>query len=240
MQNSRPVVRWVVGECHTLGYDTLYESIKSFKKIYKNNFIYCICFNSKKIKKTLVKSLELVDKIIDQKKFQKTLPFNPFKKRGPHWKLYPPRLFPEQHELILDNDLIIYEEMKEIEEFLSDESLCLTTRAIKRSYNKKYEHHIKRDFNINTGLVGLPPFFDYQKKIEIVLSYGKSVWKDYFDEQTVVAGVLQSENTKVIPFETISSCCGLTHFNIGKKGTHFIGINKGYDKWWKEYKVKNL
>jgi hypothetical protein len=236
----KPVVRWVVGACNPLGYDVLYESIINFKKIYKDKFLYCICYNSRQIHNKLKKSFNCVDRVFNQRKLKNALTYNPEIKKGPHWKLYPPRIFKNQHELILDNDIIVYEKIEQIEEFLSNEDIFITTRAIRRSYNKKYDNHIKQGFNINTGLVGLPPNFDYEQEILKIMKNAKEEWSNHFDEQTLVARILQNKKTIVIPFEILSSCCSLTRFAIGKKGTHFIGANKGYDKWWNEFKIKCL
>lgn len=237
---KKPIIRWVVGDCHKLGYQVLYESIIKFKNIYKNNFLYCLCYNVNKINKELKKSLDIVDKTINQKKFKETLTYDPCVLNGPHWKLYPPRAFPDRHEIIIDNDIIIYKKLKEIDEFLFNKNLFITTEAVERSYGSQFGDIVRKNFNINSGLVGLPPFFNYKKEIEDILKKGSGIWKNHFDEQTIVASILQKNNTKIIPFNTISSCCSITGLSVGKKGTHFLGVNNGYDKYWKQFKIKNL
>ena len=239
MRISKPVVRWVIGDCHDLGYEVLYESILNFKKIYKDKFIYCVCFNNKKIKNNLKKSLDLVDHIFDQKKFTKSVSYNPKLINGPHWKLYPPRLLHDQHEIIIDNDIVIYKEIEEINAFLLSNTFLITS-PIKRSYSKQFGGKIKKNFNINSGLVGLPPGFDYKKEIENILSEGSGSWMEHFDEQTVVAAIMQNKKLTIIPFSTLSACCNGTKMLIGEKGTHFLGVNKGFKKWWREFKIKNL
>lgn len=239
-KKQKPLVRWVVGECDKLGYDLLYESIINFKKIYKNIFLYCICYNSIEHHNKLKKSFELVDFVLNQRKFKNNLILDPTLINGPHWKLYPPRIFKHQHEIILDNDIIIYKKIKQIEEFLATKNTFITTKAIKRSYNKKYESQIVEGFDINTGLVGLPPNFDYEKEIKNILKNIDEKWHNHVDEQTLVAFVLQQQKTIVIPYDVLTACCGITQFEMGKSGTHFVGANKGYDKWWKEYKIKHL
>lgn len=241
MKSLKPVVRWVIGNCHELGYEVFYKAVLCLKSIYKNRFTYCICFNSKKINQNLKKVLAEVDLVFDQKKFYKEFNYNPLGIKGPHWKLYPARLFEDTHEIILDNDLVIYKELNEIEEFLLNSNLFITTEALKRSYNKKYDKLIKHNFNINTGIVGLPPNYDYKKKIQKSLdNFGPGFWSKHFDEQTIVASILQNEHTKIIPFNTISTCCNLSGLKIGEKGTHFLGANHGFDHWWKEFRIKIL
>jgi hypothetical protein len=235
-KNQKPIVRWVIGEVHELGYELLYESITNFKKIYGDKFEYCICYNSKKIKKYLLKCLNLVNYTFDQTFYLKEFSYNPLNKKGPHWKLYPPRLFQCNHELILDNDLIIYKKLDEIEIFLNNKDMLITTQAVKRSYNKKYDNYIKKEFNINSGLVGLPPNFNYKQELQTMLNLGPGYWDEHLDEQTLVASVLQQQNTKIIPLKVISVASELTNYLFGEKGTHFVGTNGGFDKYWKHWK----
>lgn len=240
MKISKPVLRWVVGDCHELGIKTLLFSIKNIKKIYQNNFYYCICFNSINVSKTLKQCFEEVDLVINQNNFFQSLSYSPYVKKGPHWKLYPPRICKNQHEIIIDNDIVIYDKIQEIEDFLSQKNIFITTAAIKRSYSNQFGNIVSKNFNINSGLVGLPPLYDYKKEIEDVLIKGSGKWRHHFDEQTVVAAILQKNNSKIIPFKTISACCNITKFILGEKGTHFLGVNKGFDVWWKEFKIKQI
>jgi hypothetical protein len=235
---SKPIIRWVVGNCHELGYKVLHESILSFKKIYQKKFYYCICFNSINTSTSLKQCFKEVDLILNQNDFSQSLSYDPHIKKGPHWKLYPPRICENQHEIVLDNDIVIYDKLKEIDDFLSNDDMFITTTAIKRSYSGQFGDIVNKNLNINSGLFGLPPNFNYKEEIEKILQKGSGMWQDHFDEQTIIASIIQNNKFKIIPFNTISSCCGITDFVVGKRGTHFIGINKGYKKWWREFKIK--
>lgn len=79
---SKPIIRWVIGDCHKLGIETLFFSITNIKKIYKNNFYYCLCFNSKNASKNFKKCLEEVDLTINQNDFFQSCHTIPIPQKG--------------------------------------------------------------------------------------------------------------------------------------------------------------
>lgn len=240
MQISKPVIRWVIGPCHALGFELLNYSIKRFKRIYHNNFHYVICFNQlDDLLKTQL-PIDLVNATVDQNKYLNSLITPPPKSSnsiaGTSWKLYPPRLFNNQHEVIIDNDVIIYKRLPELEKFLESDKLFIVTEAFKRSYSGRFETLVNKNFNINSGLVGLPPKFDYATKINNLLEKNSGDWQTHFEEQSLVAAVLQNENVKMISINKIQVSGPTPGFNIGSCGTHFCGVNKGYSQDWNVFK----
>lgn len=237
---TKPLIRWIIGPCHELGFDCLNESVRRFNKLYGSLFFKTICYNQLNTKQINKLPKHLVDQIIDQNKFSKDLKISPpLKKAGTAWKLYPPRLSLNTHEIIIDNDLIIYKNLEEIEEFLKNKDQFLITEGYRRSYNKTFDKNIKSNFIINSGFVGLPPFFDYKKEIDNILDINKK-WENHFDEQSIVANILQNKKTKIINLNKISiNGYNTGNFN-GECGTHFNGINQGFNTRWMEFLMVKL
>lgn len=229
---SKPIIRWIIGPVTEEGFDCLCHSVKLIQNLYQNRFTYIICCNN--LSKNQESKLPPVDNFVNQNDFSNCLPFPPPTNKGkPAWKLYPPRINPFVHEIIIDNDLIIYRKHPSIEEFLKRTDLFVVTQAIKRSYSERFSSEIPDDFNINSGLLCLPPFFDYQKEIVKLLKIPEQ-WEEHTDEQTIIASILTKKSTKIIPFSEISVC--YKEFKKGTYGTHFVGLNSGFVKSWNLYK----
>ena len=108
---------------------------------------------------------------------------------GPAWKLVPPRLNINTHEIVIDNDLVLFKRSKYIENFLNGDHIIFSKAAI-RSYGD-LDRYVG-NFLINTGLLGFPPKFDFEKflaqKIRYILKVNKSKIKHniHFNEQGLV------------------------------------------------------
>jgi hypothetical protein len=241
-KKEKPVVRWVIGPCHKSGFDVLNLSITKFIRLYKDRFKYVICHNQISSDKLTLLPLHLVDEVFDQRLYSKSLnippPDNEFS--GSAWKLYPPRLYQNCHELLIDNDLVIYRKVPEIEDFLNSKDLCIITEAFRRNYQGKFENFVKLNFKVNSGFVGLPPNFNYALKIQEILkasNYDHLLkWETHFEEQSIVASILQKEQTKIIPLTTIQVNGPESGNKIGLCGTHFTGTNKGFSNFFEKFK----
>lgn len=230
------IVRWNVGKTTKEGFDCLKYSIKKFKHLYKDyNIEYFICFNDiEKEKFSDFKDMNLINK----KDFTKSLPIDPPKKTGlPAWKLYPPRLDKDSHEIIIDNDLILFKKPEIIEEFFKSDDLIITTESLKRSYSGKLKDVIPNNFNINTGLICLPPKFDFKKKIIDCINEFNLDWKNHFDEQTCLAYIFSKhKNLSIIKLTDIYVCHA--DYKNSNCGFHFAGVNDGNKNYWEYFLLK--
>lgn len=222
------LIRWVIGPVSPLGFDCLNVSTKLMQHLYPKARLV-VCHNGlSEEQKTKLPPVELFEQKGDV--------------WGPAWKLFPPRLDVNDHEILIDNDIVLYERSEIIEEFLGQTKLCVVTEAYKRSYSPQFEDLVPTDFNINSGLVCLPPGFDYGRSIQSVFDYSRRIkaklWEDHFDEQTIVASVLSRNTTKIIPITDISVC--VTSYVRGRIGTHFVGLNGTKTDHWQAYLLENL
>jgi hypothetical protein len=219
----KPLIRWTIGPTTKEGCDALELSIKCWKKVYKN-FDLIVCYNlwNERLKKLDVE-------LISQEQFSN---YNLIKPKGNSWKLYPPRLRPNSHEIFIDNDLVLYKKVDIIDEFLESFDLFFITCGLMTHHNP---------FStacINSGLFGIPPHFDLQKEIdEAIIRVNLKDW-EFFDEQGLVGSIITKNKHKIIPIDEISNC----YFECipGKSGSHFCGVNSGHVSYWNQFQTHNL
>lgn len=224
----KTIVRWTVGPVSQQGFDCLKLSVKKLQKIIGKKALYVICHNN--LTTSEIEKLPKVDCLIDQKEYAGTCP--PPNHFNPGWKLYPPRLDLNSQEILLDNDLIVYRLPSAVEKFLDGAEQIIVTEAFRRSYNGELEKEIPKSFNINTGLLCLPPGFDFSKQLKPYTSE----WQNWFDEQTIIAHLLSREisRVEVIPTEQVFVC--FERFKKGTCGVHFVGLNQGNTQFWDQFK----
>lgn len=221
----KPLVRWTMGPACPEGYRLLLESIFRFKKIY--DFDMVVCYNNQEPNYLdFIKSLG-VD-VVDQSTFPQK-----FEVKDAFWKLVPFRLRPEGYEIFIDNDLVIWDRIPEIDQFVNSKA----TLIYQGMWGKHGVYKLPVEFNVNSGIFGVPPNFDLEKH---VLDCWKSPFIeneegdqefDRFSEQGLVGtALLKNDSYIVIPqcripiLETYFSY-DLHKKNLNACGFHFVGSN---------------
>lgn len=253
----KPLIRWTFGMVKAPGEEVLRMAARRFRALYPE-FDYVICYNNlrtdaKSYWKSLGKNPDQLDRLkelgfdlYEQTTDDLDYPLMPADSPagwkgsmpGWGWKLCPPRLRPEAHELWVDNDLIIRERLPEIDAWLaSDKPIIAKGHREDKRYYGDFAPFVKG--NYSAGFFGLPPRFDFASEIkercETVL-HGKSL--GHFDEQGLVASIITSRdhilahNIKIIkrlpsrPFP---------------KALHFITTNRFHThEDWENYKCSIL
>lgn len=231
----KPLVRWTIGNVRDEGFEMLKESVRLFKKIH-NEFDFVVCYNEIS-NESLPKDINLFFQTHDCC----AIPIKPNSTNA--WKLFPPRLRFDSHEIFIDNDMIICNKIPQIVEFLkSDKPLCYG-RYDERpfpygSFAKLFKKSSEPQFKLNSGIFGLPPNYDFEKDlIENIFKLQLNEW-GYFDEQGLVATCLMHKNPILINTEEISNCW--KSFKFGRYGFHFCGHNAEELDAWKAYKRKSV
>lgn len=162
MFSIKPLVRWTIGGIvQEESFLCLEKSIYLWKKLYGEYFNYAICCSDIEIFKRINKIKNV--SIINQKKYLKQLPFYP---HDTFWKFCPPRLSLTTHEIIIDNDILLYEKSPTINWFLSQKKYAISTAAHKAMHGCFFSFLLKSNFKINTGLIGFPPDYDFEKELK--------------------------------------------------------------------------
>ena len=233
---QKPIIRWTIGDPHKAGKKALKCSVKAIRKLYKEKFELVICHNGNE------EEFPQVDRIINQRSMvENSLLYEPpdSEKCGTAWKLYPPRIDIERHEIFMDNDVILYKRLDQIDEFLSGDKF-LTSEAITRSYGDRFDHLVKQGTNWNTGLLGLPPRFDLKREINKVLKKYPGKWESHFDEQAVFISIIQDKDNIMVTLKELQVVTPEGKFERGTHGIHFVGVNKGATNHWDRFNTIQL
>jgi len=235
----RATVCWTLGNTSNfVALEVLKESVNCLRKLYNLDFKYVLKYNN--LSKDMLSRLpDVFDEVIDQQLHTSYLLMSPPKARflgGCAWKLYP-CVVDDNYQIMMDNDIIIWDRI--FDPFIESDEF-MVTEAIKRSYTPRLHEFIRPDFNINTGLIGLPRNSNVVLEINRITKNHDVEWTEYFDEQSVMAIFLQEQDVHVFPKDAISVVGKETPYYLGKSGIHFVGLNSGYNDHWYRYKRRGL
>lgn len=227
----KPLVRWTIGgSVPEKGFKSLRRSIELWKRTYGDEFDYVLCHNIP------VENFGI--ETVDQCNFCNTLPYEP---KDTFWKFCPPRMRPESHEIIIDNDLLVYNRCPTIDWFLSQTDQVISTAAHK-AYHGCFEPYLFNcDIAINTGLVGFPPGYDFESDLKKLFVMYPLPIGNHCDDQGAFL-MLTKRFLKVVPMDEIHVCNPDTDFatyKLGICGTHFAGLNQGHDQFWDRMEAEN-
>lgn len=242
--SKKPIIRWTIGNVSDYGFLCLKKSVELMKQLLGSKCEYAICHNN--LNKYQFKKLPNVDILIDSKCYLNIYPVNVLKEKkynnpSVFWKLYPARIRKECHEIIIDNDILIYKLPKKIINFLNSNHIILT-ESHKRSYSGVLKNIIPYEFNINSGIIGLPPNYDFENDIKKTIKNHKIKWEDHMSEQTLVAYILSKKKCEIINKKEIYINWNTTKEKIsfGTCGVHMCGLNgKNKNNTWCKF-IKNV
>lgn len=226
------LIRYTIGgNVSAAGFEIFRLSVRKIKRLFGNTADIFICYNG--IAKEKLQGSGL--KLVDQSEFANSLPYDPI---GVAWKLYPPRLRIDCHEIFIDNDIVLNRIPPEITSYLSNKKSFFYTEGLHRC-NGRFDW--PKGIKFNSGLFGIPPYFDFSKELLRRMT-GESCWTGYFDEQGLVGQTIIDQNnvykiglSNVGIFDRDYDCSA--GFDPTLCGFHFVSANQGYDICWKNYKA---
>ena len=239
--NKKALIRWIIGPTKINGFKCLKQSVEKIKQLYPE-FDLLICHNQlNEDQINFVKNLNV--ELFDQSQSINYLCISPESGYQVHWKLYPARMALNKHEIILDNDIVLFKRLREIDEFLESDS-TLMCQGINLLHGK-FGKYVPTGIRVNSGLFGMPPNFDFYKIMkENIKDYDLLSWENRFDEQGLVASVLNKHKNKIfislinlpiiesnfdLQSITTNACCGY----------HFVGLNyQDVHNGWENYIMK--
>ena len=228
---QRALIRWTIGgNVSADGLEILGVSISFMKKIYGDIADFMICYNN--IKEESLSRFE----VPLFKQYHDPWNFHEYEPTAEMWKMYPPRLRYEAHEIVMDNDLIIFKKFDMLDEFFcGNHTLLLQGRE--RNYGS-YDHLVPQPYAINSGFYGLPPNFDFGTGIEMAcLTDSTRKWTKWCDDQGVIAhALMREENFKIVSPNDILNYFPMDEYSLPENisGIHFIGSNRGLRANWQD------
>lgn len=217
----KPLIRLTLGPVSQQGIETLLMSLRQLDKLYPECDVV-VCANQ------LDNIHKIKHPIINQQEYINSLSYPPKEGYNVHWKLYPPRLREGSHEIFIDNDIILFKRLPEIDLFLSSDSTLLYEGL--HGLHGNYEVPIK----INSGIFGMPPGFRL---------FLEKNWENPFDEQGFVgSSLIKYHEYHVIKQTTIPILePWMTDKSVfSALGVHFVGVNRYFHPGWEWYKSYRL
>lgn len=185
---NKPLMRYTMGKVSSLGWTILHESVRNIKKVYPE-FDVVICHN-KMLPDEIRRLEDLGVELVAQDDLEQLFAFvddDEGKVRNFCWKLMPPRLRLESHELWIDNDIIIRDRIEGIDRWLEGQT-SIISRGFCHDYGRFAKSMQFKD-PCCAGFFGLPPNFDFLS--EITRLCGGQPLKG-FDEQGLVSVIVTS------------------------------------------------
>ena len=228
----KPLLRYTIGNVCEAGFEILGHSVRTAKKFYPDFDICITCNNVNGSNLSFVESLGTEIYIQTGKELN-------LRPQGTAWKLYPPRLRIDAHEIAVDNDIIFLERLLQVDEFLkSNKTMICEDRY--RLFGL-FDKNIKKEVKCNSGFYGMPPGFDFLDKFKSSFnSFFNSdiIWgfNSEFDEQGLVTSLIYNESCIIIPLNDFEICEPNINPKFGFKAIHFIGVNKNKINAWNIFK----
>ena len=125
-ESTKALFRWTLGNPSELGFKIFEESlVVTMQALVAETFDWVVCYNN--LDEHQFKRLCLIVKETPIKLFQQLQKDCPVSQQnlGSLWKLCPPRLRMMSHEIIMDNDVVIWKRPPEIDEFLESSKVFI-------------------------------------------------------------------------------------------------------------------
>ena len=239
MTSARIGVRWTIGDVHERGFEALQLSIWGAWKIFGATARYMVCFN----RVSLERARELTGDVPNPVEWREIIEEVPSFIRshldagmaeGVGWKFVPIRVFPELHELSLDNDCILWEMPMAIRTWLdrADSHTCVVAEDV-RTCLGQFTHLCDPEPR-NSGIRGLPAGYDYEDALRKVLEEHPIRMTSELDEQGLqIAALSRFGEPLAVTLEEVTICSPFwPHLpHLGRCGAHFVGLNSRHIPW---------
>lgn len=259
---SKPLFRYTVGSCLPQGLEVLGESIKQTTQVLGvDRFDWMICYNglNEEQLQTIKDHIgDLPFTLYEQnwelaaissetkewstpKRKDGSFEWNGNHCGGTMWKVCPPRMRMETHEIVMDNDIVIRKPIPQIEYFLKTNNMALILEEPIRFYGRFDGLFPDKGPFLNSGLMGFPPGYNYQQEIIRVWEENGSMEKlSQADEQGLLMYTLNQVPNIRISKEQVKEILA-RDFNATLEETfcayHFTQSNRiPKHHAWKKYK----
>jgi hypothetical protein len=224
-------IRWTIGNVHPLGFEALRLSILGAFRLFGSQARYAVFVNTLTVEEAcercgpLPAGLEWHDASLEVPRWLAAHLDDGFAE-GVAWKFAPVRAFPDQYELSLDNDVILWKIPAAISSWLGDSDSCLIAEDVRPCFGQ---------FSAacgpaarNSGIRGLPPKFDLASVLRSVLERIPVRLSSELDEQGLqVLALSEAAPVHVVSVGEVTICSPFPpHLPyLGRCGAHFVGLN---------------
>lgn len=239
-------IRWTMGDVSARGFAALRLSIWGAWNIFGPRAAYAVCVNTVCGDEARERTGPVPD-AVSWRDATGELPgflaaaFGAGMAEGVAWKLAPLRLFPERHEISLDNDCILWELPPSMAAWLAGAggpAACLMAQDVRACYGRFAPQCPAQA--CNAGIRGLPPGFDLDAALREAIARcrreanGPAVFRSELDEQGLQAAALSLAGPlEIVPLEQVTICSPFAPNlpYLGSCGAHFVGLNARHIAW---------
>jgi hypothetical protein len=230
-------VRWTIGDVSPFGFELLRLSAWGAWNILGPSAEYVVCVNTISV----AQARELAGELPTAVRWRDVTNEIPhFVARhldagmaeGVGWKLAAPRIFPDRHELALDNDCILWELPTALGDWLAMDHACLVAADVVPCFGQ-FTPLCGSDPR-NTGIRGLPPRYDFSAALARALRRVPVTLSSETDEQGLqLSALAEAPHLFVIPVDDVSICSPFPprQQTLGTCGAHFVGLNCKHLPW---------
>jgi hypothetical protein len=229
-------IRWTIGDVGRRGFDALALSIESAIKLFGPEAAFAVSVNTIGILEAQRRVGSIADRVSWRRADGHTphwlAPYlDPNYAEGVAWKFVPVRLFPDHHELSLDNDVILWDIPPSIDTWLSDGDSCLIAEDVSACFGKFERLCGPKPFN--SGIRGLLPGYDFESELHALLRLNPVIMSSEVDEQGLQAAAMSLQKRRVLTLSevTITGAFPPHLPNLGRCGAHFVGVNAKKLPW---------
>ncbi len=241
MNDDAPIaIRWTIGDVSRRGFEALRLSIWGAWRLFGPSASYVVCVNTIPLPSAQLLTGEIPDSVTWHASTPNQLPefvrphLDDSMVEGVGWKFAPLRLFPEHHELALDNDCILWEMPTAIRHWLAraHDETCVIAQDVRPAFGQFAR--FCRSTPCNSGIRGLPPRFDFAHRLRSLLEAHPVRLTSELDEQGLqVAAVSRSREPLMVGVDEVSICSPFPPHqpHLGTCGAHFVGLNARKLPW---------
>lgn len=222
--------RWTIGDVSQGGYEALRLSVWGAWRLFGSTAQYAICLNSLPMRAararagSLPQAVHWVQSDGHIPSFLRAHLADGLAE-GVAWKFAPLRLFPDCHELALDNDCILWAVPDALHTWLGETDSCLLAEDVVPALGQFGP--IMGNLSRNTGIRGLPPGLDLEVTLAETLRAHPVRLLSELDEQGLQVTALTRPGGHVIPLADVAICSPFPPHAVrpGRCGAHFVGLN---------------
>jgi hypothetical protein len=224
-------IRWTIGDVNDRGYVALRFSIWGAWRIFGAAARYRVYVNTLAVDEVRRRTGPLPE-AIEWQAAERSLPdwlarrIDPAFAEGVAWKFAPIRAFPADHELALDNDVILWGRPRALDEWLAGHSPFVLAEDVHRGYGAFDD--LCPLHPLNTGIRGLPPDFDFERALRALVAKRPAEVSREVDEQGLqVATLARAGRFSIITCDEVTICSPFPphRASLGRAGAHFVGLN---------------
>lgn len=224
-------IRWTIGDVASRGFAALHASAWGAWKLFGDAARYRVYVNTLSPEEARARCGEMPGPL-EWCAASSALPawlsrvVDPAMAEGVAWKLVPARAFPDDHELSLDNDVVLWDVPRAIRDWLEGGARFVLAEDVRACFGRFAALCGARP--LNSGIRGLPPGFDVEAALCGALARLPGMLMSELDEQGLQVAALQAAGpVAVVELDEVTICSPFPpHLpHLGRAGAHFVGLN---------------